>query len=435
MMAAMTDEAPPIERWGGRLRCARYASGLLALACTCQLPAQVTSVFFIGESYTAMNDLPATFQQLAFSLGDTVSVGMSAPGGLPLGMHTGYGPTLDGIASHPWDFVVLQEQSQSAALQVEGAGGPGSSFWWLCQLIEANNECTWPVLFMTWGWENGDALHCPLYPALCTYAGMQQNIREGCFQLNGLAQPGRIAPVGTAWQHVREDHPWIDLYQSDGDHPSPEGTYLAACVFYCTLFKLPCTGASFHANIPSATATILQEVATATVLDSMDTWSLNVPNGADAYWENMGLTDNSITLAHPGLGTHWWTCTNGQTSSNDTVTFDFETSGTYTVTHIYTDPCGNEVDTVSSPFDMIYAGIPPSVPSGPFQLWSSAPGMIDVSGGTGTEELWIGDLQGRNVATRRFGADHVRVDCPAGLYLWRILERSGARWTGKLHTP
>jgi len=45
-----------------------------------------------------------------------------------------------------------------------------------------------------------------------------------------------VAPVGVAWERVRRIFPSIELYDSDGSHPSPAGTYLAACVIYATLF-------------------------------------------------------------------------------------------------------------------------------------------------------------------------------------------------------
>jgi hypothetical protein len=46
-----------------------------------------------------------------------------------------------------------------------------------------------------------------------------------------------IAPVGEAWQYVREHYPKIELYHPDGKHPSKAGTYLAACVISVTLFE------------------------------------------------------------------------------------------------------------------------------------------------------------------------------------------------------
>jgi hypothetical protein len=44
-----------------------------------------------------------------------------------------------------------------------------------------------------------------------------------------------LAPVVLAWQRAREAHPAIELYASDGSHPTPAGSYLLACVLLFTL--------------------------------------------------------------------------------------------------------------------------------------------------------------------------------------------------------
>jgi hypothetical protein len=46
----------------------------------------------------------------------------------------------------------------------------------------------------------------------------------------------QVAPVGLAWAQVRERQPAIELYFPDGSHPSPAGSYLAACTLYGTIF-------------------------------------------------------------------------------------------------------------------------------------------------------------------------------------------------------
>ena len=112
--------------------------------------AQQTSVLFIGNSYTYVNDLPNTLRQLALSLDDTMTVASSAPGGYTLFQHSTYAPTIAAIESQDWDFVVLQEQSQLGALPFDVTTTElGASA--LVQRIEENHECTYPVFYMTWG--------------------------------------------------------------------------------------------------------------------------------------------------------------------------------------------------------------------------------------------------------------------------------------------
>lgn len=72
---------------------------------------------------------------------------------------------------------------------------------------------------MTWG-RNND-----------TYEGMQQQLTENYLEMADVLD-AYCAPVGEAWRRVRRECPSLQLYNSDGSHPSPAGSYLAACVFY-----------------------------------------------------------------------------------------------------------------------------------------------------------------------------------------------------------
>ncbi|HRH38064.1 MAG TPA: hypothetical protein PK760_06950 [Flavobacteriales bacterium] len=392
--------------------------------------AQQTSVLFIGNSYTYVNDLPNTFRQLALSMGETVTVGMSAPGGYTLMDHTVLPATMDAIASQAWTYVVMQEQSQLGALPTDVTDTESGAIQ-LVSAIEESDECTYPVFYMTWGRQNGDDLNCANFPYMCTYNGMQQGLRDNYVALAEY-NDGYTAPVGVAWKVVRDTQPGINLYQSDGSHPSVEGTYLAACVFYCTLFQESCAGASFNSSLPQSTANILQGIASAVVLDSLTTWNLDVANGTDAYITGTSSNGpNDVTFYHPGAGTHLWTCSNGQSSTEANPTFTFSASGTYTFTHTYNDPCGN-TDTATWTVDVTIVGVGENVAMEPCKVWSPASSTLEVSRGTGKEMLTLTDLQGRVVLSHRLLADRTRLECPRGLYLYRITTNSGTMQSGKV---
>ena len=392
--------------------------------------AQQTSVLFIGNSYTAANDLPNTFRQLALSLGDTVTTAMQAPGGYTLMGHASTPATINAIESQPWDFVVMQEQSQLGALPLDITDTEIGAVQ-LVATIEQNDECTYPVFYMTWGRQNGDALNCPDFPFMCTYEGMQQGLRDNYVELSD-SNDAYTAPVGMAWKKVREDHPLINLYQADESHPSVEGTYLAACVFYSTLFQQSCTGASFTSSLPPATAAILQGIASTTVLDSSTTWNLDVPNGTDATIDGSSSNGpNDITYYHFGEGTHLWSCSNGQSSTDANPTFTFAGPGIYTFTHTYTDPCGN-TDTVTWTGEVYPIGIEEGIAVRPHHVSSPNALEVEVIGATGEEVLTIVDLSGRTLITRKLDTDHVRMHCPPGLHVWTIHDRSGRSRNGKV---
>lgn len=390
--------------------------------------AQETKVLFIGNSYIYTNDLPNMLRQLALSMGDTMSVASSAPGGQTLYEHSTYEPTLSAIASQPWDFVVMQEQSQLGALPVDVTSTEYGALQ-LLEDIEANYECTYPVFYMTWGRQNGDPQNCDAFPFMCTYEGMQEGLRTTYLYLATM-NDAYVSPVGVAWKNVRDTHPEINLYVSDGSHPSVEGTYLAACVFYCTLYQESCANAPFNSTLPAGTAATLRSIASATVLDEPLTWNLDVPNGTDALLDDYELGNDHVTLVHNGQGEHLWTCTNGQSFTTGTVTFTFETSGSYVVTHTYNDPCGN-TDTRTFTFDMV-VGVNEYAAGSRYAVFAAQSGQLEVRGATGGELLTLYDARGRELSTRRLASSTERVACDTGMYIWTIRDGSVRLANGKV---
>ena len=137
-----------------------FASGLVL-----SLQAQTTRVLFIGNSYTSVNDLPEMTRQLALSLGDTLIVANSSPGGYTFQQHTANAATQGLIDQGNWDFVVLQEQSQLPSFppsQVAAECLPYAQA--LVDTIRAHSPCAEPVFYMTWGRQNGDAQNCASWP-------------------------------------------------------------------------------------------------------------------------------------------------------------------------------------------------------------------------------------------------------------------------------
>jgi hypothetical protein len=68
----------------------------------------------------------------------------------------------------------------------------------------------------------------------------------------------------------------------------------------------------------------------------------------------------------------------------------------------------------------------------PYHVSSLGTGLVEVTGGTGDETLSIMDLRGRTLLTQRLGTGRARVPCASGLQVYRIADRSGTTWTGKV---
>ena len=79
-------------------------------------PASIKRVLFIGNSYTAFNNLPAIFGSIVKNSGNPVPViAAVTPGGQTFKGHLGYAATQTAINAGNWDVVVLQNQSQEPA--------------------------------------------------------------------------------------------------------------------------------------------------------------------------------------------------------------------------------------------------------------------------------------------------------------------------------
>ena len=261
--------------------------------------AQTKRVLFVGNSYTASNNLPATINSLANSLGDTLIYDSNTPGGYRFLHHVSNTTTLNKIALGGWDFVSLQAQSQEPSFspaQVSSEVYPHAKT--LVDSIKSADACVEPIFYMTWGRKNGDAANCAAYPPVCTYDGMQQRLRESYLEM-GFDNNATVSPVGAVWKQVRDSVPLLELYTADESHPSPAGTYLAACTFYAAMWRKSPVGASFISSLPAADAAVIQYFADKVVLDSLSTWYIghtDISTSANVTHQS-GATYNLATQA------------------------------------------------------------------------------------------------------------------------------------------
>jgi hypothetical protein len=63
------------------------------------------------------------------------------------------------------------------------------------------------------------------------------------------------------WERFRATHERPNLYDADGSHPSAAGSYLAACVFFRTLFGKSPVGAAVHGGVAPEEGELLQRAA------------------------------------------------------------------------------------------------------------------------------------------------------------------------------
>ena len=303
-------------------------------------------VLFIGNSYTYYNNLPDLVNEIALSFGDTLMHESSTPGGSNFNAHSTNAQTLNKINQQQWDYVVLQAQSQELSFspfQVANDSYPYAEI--LVDSIFANSSCTEPLFFMTWGRKYGDQSNCQFYPPVCTYLGMQERLRESYLDMT-FTHNASCSPVGMAWKKSIEIDSTLNLYSSDNSHPSIYGSYLAACTFYSSIFKKSAVGSTYWPNaIDSASAYILQQIGSSTVLDSLGVWNVfNADFGFQQYNDSISFTNLSSNYESV-----FWDFGDGITSTDENPTHKYTLNGSYTVilTAITNTACIQDTLTIS----------------------------------------------------------------------------------------
>lgn len=204
------------------------------------------NVLFIGNSFTARNDVPGLIGRMAASRGRELRHDLVSAGGASLRAHWNKGVAAELIRSKGYDHVVLQEQS---TLPVKNARRMHENIRLFDEIIRGSRATT--ALYLTWARRNAPESQQAITTAYITIAE----------ELGAT-----VVPVGVAWESLlREPEPPV-LHDRDMSHPSPAGSYLAACVFFAVLFEASPVGIPIApAGVPDDVAIRLQETAWATV--------------------------------------------------------------------------------------------------------------------------------------------------------------------------
>jgi len=174
-------------------------------------------ILFIGNSFTARNDLPGLIAQMAQARGKLLEYHLISAGGSSLRRHWNGGQALKAINNGGYSLVVLQEQS---TLPIKNPNRMYESVRLFDQAIKEARAKT--VLYMTWARQN---------------SLQSQKAITDAYESIGRELGATVVPVGVAWQSLLHKHDHPVLYDRDQSHPTLAGSYLAACVFLGTLFR------------------------------------------------------------------------------------------------------------------------------------------------------------------------------------------------------
>ena len=191
-------------------------SAFLAAVALAAPPQRPERVLFIGNSLTLANGLGAMVEALAREAGDMpIETRTVAVGGFSLEDHWTHGDASRVLAAGGWTTVVLQQGPSTQPASEALLRGVVRRFAGEAARIGART-----AIFMTWPPRAGPG----------TMADSSRSHRRAAADVGAL-----LLPVGDAFRAALESDPRLEVLSSDGFHPSPLGTYLAAIVIHKAL--------------------------------------------------------------------------------------------------------------------------------------------------------------------------------------------------------
>jgi hypothetical protein len=301
------------------------------------------SVLFIGNSYTSVNNLPLLVDSIVTAGGDTMDWDVNAPGGYTLQLHSVDVTTLSKINSRAWDYVVLQEQSQLPSFHPDSVDSTTTPYALiLSNAIRANDSCTQIVFYETWGRKYGDASNCATYPPVCTYSGMQQRLMESYKMLADTCH-SIVAPVGEAFRYSIGWDSTVNLYQADESHPSLEGSFLAASVFYNIFFHKSANGNTYDPGVTQLPAYMFHLFAHQVVVDTLNFWNVGIyePWAQFTWHEAPGCVGVFNGMSNSNFS-HLWDFGDSTTSTDANPVHQYPYSRYFPVRHIVYNSCSSD---------------------------------------------------------------------------------------------
>jgi PKD repeat protein len=297
------------------------------------------SVLFIGNSYTSYNNLPQLVQSLSTSAGKTLNIDSSIPGGYLMSSHLNDATTFAKISQGNWDYVVLQEQSQIPTIEFYRDNDMYPAMTDLKALIEQYNPCAKIITYMTWGRRYGgqqcdpSGTYCS--PVFANFNQMQNSLTSAYLEISEQLNV-QCAPVGVVWQNILNNSTHV-LHSGDNSHPNMDGSYVAACTIFSSIWKQGASGLSYTAGLSSTLAQYYQLISDNTLFNSTNDWNLNINKPTANFSESISgntATFTNLSTSIANTLNYSWNFGDGNTSSIASPSHTYTTSGTYTITLI-----------------------------------------------------------------------------------------------------
>jgi hypothetical protein len=294
-------------------------------------------VLFLGNSYTSYNNLPQLVKDLSTSAGKVLITDVNMPGGFTISGHLNDPTSIAKVSQGNWDYVVVQEQSQLPTIDYYRYNDMYPSLTNLKMFVEQFSPCAKLITYMTWGRRYGgqqcdpNGVYCS--PVFTGFNHMQDSLTSAYMQISDMLNI-QCAPVGVAWQQVLNDTNLV-LHSADNSHPNMDGSYLAACAIYSSIWKAPSSGIAFNAGIAASRAAYYQSKSDQTVFNLSNDWNLtiNQPEALFTVATNLNTITctNQSSIDNNAPLNYTWLFGDGTGSNLQNPTHTYANPGSYTV--------------------------------------------------------------------------------------------------------
>ncbi|MCF8297693.1 MAG: T9SS type A sorting domain-containing protein [Saprospiraceae bacterium] len=280
-----------------------------------------TSIYFIGNSFTAANAMTQMVQGLANAANLPVYIEDYSPGGATVYNDHLYDPqVLNTIKSRQWDYIVIQD-NQGAYCNYYGQITPSvlAASIQLRDSIKLNNPCTKIVWFAGWGWQAGRP---DLWPS-DNGVNMINRILANFTFLNDSVDE-IVAPIGEAWVTSINQNPNWNLWDMDSVHPSLAGSFLTANVIFTSIFRADPSNLNYTATLSSNMASYYRATAFSEVRDSLNMAIYNL----DMYTPELSINVDTISVL-PVYSSYQWYLNNSPIPSATNSYCKMSATGNY----------------------------------------------------------------------------------------------------------
>ena len=242
----------------------RILLSILLVFTICALQAQeVKKVLCIGNSFTYYHDSYKILAELALSQGYKLDVNAQFVGGYTFHRHLNRDETMATITYNKFDYVFLQDQSQTPALL--GLSPKRCRLFLedvkeLAERVRAYSPNAKIWVEQTWSYSQGN------YGGFGSYENFDNCLRKGA-KLMAKKAHANVSPIGEAFILCRAEKPEIDLYEQDRKHQSFYGSYLKSCINYLLIFGKPFTSSASSCGHDEVTCAQLRAIAERVVLN------------------------------------------------------------------------------------------------------------------------------------------------------------------------